>query len=95
MASRLYPTTRRLLGQVMQGLVTLRFGAVLSPLVLSLMALYSTGLLLLDRRQNGTRIAEWLPARAHPISTRALMKAVRHWAKQFSGLAAACMLAGR
>lgn len=46
MASRLYPTTRRLFGQVMQGLVTLRFGAVLSPLVLSLMTLYITGLLL-------------------------------------------------
>jgi hypothetical protein len=54
------------------------------------MAIYVTGLLLLDRRQNGTRIADWLPARAHDalnrllrthaISTRALMKAVIGWA---------------
>jgi hypothetical protein len=91
MASRLYPTTRRLFSQVMRGLGALGFGAVLSPLALSLIALYITGLLLLDRRQNGTRIADWLPARAHdainrllrthPISARALMKAIRHWAK--------------
>jgi hypothetical protein len=75
----------------MQSLGALGYGAVLSPLVLSLTALYITGLLLLDRRQNGTRIADWLPARAHDainrllrthsISTRALMKAIRHWAK--------------
>jgi hypothetical protein len=92
MASRLYPTTRRLFGQVSRGLETLGLGAVVSPLVLSVMALYITGLVLLDRRRNGTRIADWLPARAHdainrllrihPISTRALMKAIRHWAKQ-------------
>jgi hypothetical protein len=91
MASRLYPTTRRLFSQVMRSLGALGYGAVLSPLVLSLTALYITGLLLLDRRQNGTRIADWLPARAHdainrllrthPISARALMKAIRHWAK--------------
>jgi hypothetical protein len=42
MTSRLYPITRRLFRQVMQGLVTLRLGAVLSPLVLSLTALYIT-----------------------------------------------------
>ena len=72
MASRLYPTTRRLFGQVMRGLTTLGLGAVLSPLVLSLMALYITGLLLLDRRQNGTRIADWLPARAHDAINRLL-----------------------
>jgi hypothetical protein len=67
----------------MQGLETPGVGAAVSPLVLSLMALYITGWLLSDRRQNGTRIADWLPARAHdainrlvrthPIATRALM----------------------
>jgi hypothetical protein len=55
------------------------------------MAVYITGLLLLDRRQNGTRIAAWLPARAHDainrllrthiLSPRALMETVISWAK--------------
>jgi hypothetical protein len=64
---------------------------VLSPLVLSLMALYITGLLLLDRRQNGIRVLGWLPAWAHDaincllrtlsISTRALMRAIKQLAK--------------
>jgi hypothetical protein len=55
------------------------------------MTVYITGLLLLDRHQNGTRIADWLPARAHDtinrllrtrtISTRALMETVIKWAK--------------
>jgi len=72
-------------------LKTLGLGAVLSPIVFALMALYIAGLLLLDRRQNGTRIANWLPARAHDalnrllrtheVSTHALMKAIIGWAK--------------
>jgi hypothetical protein len=67
------------------------FGAALCPLTFSLMAVYITGLLLLDRRQNGTRIADWLPARAHDainrllrthaLSTRVLMETVISWAK--------------
>lgn len=69
----------------------LGLGAILSPLVFSLMAVYIVGLLLLDRRQNGTRIADWLPARAHDalnrllckhaVSTRALMKVIVAWGK--------------
>ena len=91
MTSRLYPSTRRLFGQVARVLKTLGLGAMLSPIAFSLMAVYITGLLLLDRRQNGTRIANWLPARAHDalnrllrtheVSTRALMKAIIGWAK--------------
>lgn len=91
MTSRLYPSTRRLFWQVVRVLKTLGLGAVLSPMVFALMALYIAGLLLLDRRQNGTRIANWLPARAHDalnrllrtheVSTRALMKAIIGWAK--------------
>jgi len=67
-------------------------GAIFSPLVVGLMAIYITGLLLLDQRQNGTRIADWLPAcaddglnrlvRVHEISTCAVMRAVREWAKR-------------
>ena len=92
MASRLYPTTRWLFKQVVRSLRAFGLGAMLSPLVFGLMAIYITGLLLLDRRQNGTRIADWLPARAHDalnrllrtheLSTRAVMKAVIGWAKQ-------------
>ena len=92
MASRLYPSTRRLFRQVVRALEALGLGTVLSPLIFGLVALYVTGLLLLDRRQNGTRIADWLPARAHdalnrllrvpPLSTRALMGGVIAWAKR-------------
>ena len=65
MASRLHPTTGRLFRQVFRVLIQFGLGACVSPLVFALMAVYITGLLLLDRRQNGTRIADWLPARAH------------------------------
>jgi len=44
----------------------------MSSLTFALMAVYITGLLLLDRRQNGTRIADWLPARAHDALNRLL-----------------------
>ncbi len=91
MASRLYPTTRRLFRTVLQHLNLFGMGTVVSPLVLGLMAVYITGLLLLDRRQNGTRIAAWLPARAHDalnrllrvhrVSTRALMGCLIQWAR--------------
>ena len=70
----------------------LGLGAVLSPLSFGLMVMYITGLLLLDRRQNGTRFTHWLPARCHDainrllrtheISSRALMRAVTEWAKR-------------
>lgn len=92
MASRLYPTTRRLFRQIAKSLKAFGFGAALCPLTFSLMAVYITGLLLLDRRQNGTRIADWLPARAHDainrllrthtISTRVLMDTVISWARR-------------
>ena len=86
MASRLYPITRWLFGQVVENLKVVGLKVILSPLVFSLMAIYITGLILLDRRQNGTRISNWLPARAHDainrllrihkVSTRAMMRAV-------------------
>ena len=92
MASRLYPTTRRLFRQVLGSLLTLGLTTVLPPWPLVLMALYVTALIMLDCRQNGQRMANWLPARAHdafnrllrvcPLSTRAIMKAVIRWAKR-------------
>lgn len=91
MASRLYPTTRRLYRQVLRYLKHFGLDAVVSPLVLALIAVDITGLLLLDRRQNSSRIADWLPARAHDalnrllrvyaLSTRALMGGLVQWAK--------------
>lgn len=57
-----------------------------------MLAIYISGLLLLDRRQNGTRISKWLPARCHDAinrllrnpdtSSRLLMKTVLEWAKR-------------
>lgn len=94
MASRLYPdypTIRWLYRQVLRHLKGLGLGSAASPLVLGLMALYITGLLVPDRRQNGTRMANWLPARApdslnhllrvHRVSTWGLMEALIQWAK--------------
>lgn len=67
-------------------------GIVECSLRFSLLALYICGLLLLDKRQNATRVAEWLPGRAHDalnrlltqhsISTRSLFAKVIEWAKR-------------
>jgi len=91
MASRLYPTTRRLFWQVVKALSQLGLGAALSPLGFSLLALYVAGLILLDRRQTPWCIADWLPARAHdalnrflrtmPLQTRPLMGQLISFAK--------------
>lgn len=92
MASRLYPTTRRLLRQVQSALIQLGYRPVWDPLTLTLVALYTAGLILLDRDQTNTRIADWLPARAHdafnrllrvlPFSTRLLMSVLVAWANR-------------
>jgi hypothetical protein len=85
MAFRLYRTTRRLYSQVTQALRTLHVPAAVghSPTLFGLVALYVTGLVLLDARPSQTRISQVLPARAHdalnrllrtaPLSTRALL----------------------
>ncbi len=54
------------------------------------MALYVTGLVLLDARQTQTRVASFLPGRCHdalnrllrvmPLSTRAVMRLLAGWA---------------
>jgi hypothetical protein len=86
MALRLYRTTRRLYGQVTAVLQRLQVpGAVgANPTLFGLIALYVTGLVLLDARPSQTRISQVLPAREHdalnrllrtvPLSTRALMR---------------------
>src|SRR5215211_8299107 len=85
MAFRLYRTTRRLYSQVTQALRTLHVPAAVghNPTRFGLVALYVTGLLLLDARPSQTRISQVLPAREHdalnrllrtvPLSTRALL----------------------
>jgi hypothetical protein len=63
-----------------------------SPTTAALIALYVSGLILLDGRQTQTRVARFLPARAHdalnrllrvmPLSTRALMVLLREWVRR-------------
>jgi hypothetical protein len=91
MASRLYGTTRQLFLLTCGILRTLGLAATLDPTVFALLALYVTGLILLDRRQTPWRMQAWLPARCHdalnrllrvmPLSTRAIMRCLACWAK--------------
>lgn len=89
MTSRLYRTTRPLVAQV--SLILRRFGVeeVATPTTVALIALYVAGLILLDGRQTQTRVALFLPGRAHdalnrllrvmPLCTRALMRLLIAW----------------
>jgi len=92
MASRLYGTTRALYGQVVRALDELRIGDWGSPTARALVALYITGLILLDVRQTQTRVTRFLPGRCHdalnrllrlmPCSTRGLMALLVQWVKR-------------
>ena len=84
MTSRLYRTTRPLAAQVALMVDRLGVRAVVgSPTTVALIALYVSGLVLIDGRQTQTRVTLFLPSRAHdalnqllrvmPLSTRALM----------------------
>jgi DDE superfamily endonuclease len=89
MTSRRYRTTRPLVAQV--SLILRRFGVeeVATPTTGALIALYVAGLILLDGRQTQTRVALFLPGRAHdalnrllrvmPLCTRALMRLLIAW----------------
>lgn len=84
MASRLYSSTRRLYLQVELMLCRLQVATLGTPTLAVLIALYVTGLILLDGRPTQTRVARFLPGRCHdalnrllrvmPWSTRALMR---------------------
>ena len=86
MASRLSRTTRPLFAQVVAALQPLQVLAAVggSPTTFGLVALYVTGLVLLEARPTQPRISAALPARAHdalnrllratPLSTRALLR---------------------
>jgi hypothetical protein len=103
MASRLYGTTRQLFLRVTIVLGQLSLNGVLSPTAFALLAIYVTGLILLDRRQTPWRMQAWLPARCHdalnrllrimPVSTRAVMGCLALWARR-KGLAGYLTLDG-
>ena len=83
MTPRLYRTTRPLAARLSVLLRRIGISAVGSPTMAALITLYVAGLILLDGRQTQTRVALYLPSRAHdalnrllrmmPLSTRALM----------------------
>jgi len=91
MASRLYRTTRQLYGQVLGILSRWHVEKIGTPTAIALLALYVTGLILLDVRQTQTRVARFLPGRCHdalnrllrvmPFSTRGLMVLLVQWVK--------------
>lgn len=72
MTSRLYPSTRFIYRQVAQVLRALGAAAVGGPAFFDLLCLYVTGLILLDKRQNATRITRFLPGRCHDALNRLL-----------------------
>jgi hypothetical protein len=71
-ASRLYRTTRPLYLQVTRVLDRLGVAALGSPTTAILIALYVTGLILLDARPTQTRLARFLPGRCHDALNRLL-----------------------
>jgi hypothetical protein len=94
MALRLYRTTRPLFAQVAAALHTLGVAVAVGgrPTAFGLVALYITGLVLLDARQTQPRISAALPARCHdalnrllramPLSTRALLRGLLWFAQR-------------
>jgi hypothetical protein len=92
MASRLYRTTRPLYLEVIRQLRQLGIGVVGTPATFALIALYISGLILLDRHPTQTRVSRFLPARCHdainrllrvmPLSSRALMGSLICWVRR-------------
>lgn len=72
MASRLYPTTRSVYRQVVNVLWALGVATLGSPNLFGFISLYVTGLILLDERQNQSRITRFLPGRCHDALNRLL-----------------------
>jgi DDE superfamily endonuclease len=91
-ASRLYRTTRPLYLQVTGILDRLGVARTGSPTTAILIALYVTGLVLLDARPTQTRVTRFLPGRCHdalnrllrttPWSTRVLLGRLVAWIRQ-------------
>jgi hypothetical protein len=70
MASRLYGTTRRLYRAIDSALTRVQISDLGSPTLRALIALYVTGLVLLDMRQTQRRLSDTLPARGHDALNR-------------------------
>jgi hypothetical protein len=93
-ASRLYRTTRPLYLQVARVLDQLGVATIGSPTTAILIALYVTGLILLDARPTQTRVTRLLPGRCHdalnrllrttPWSTRVLLGLLVAWIRHAS-----------
>ena len=91
MTARLYRTTRALHAAVLRVLAGLHLAAVGTPTTVALIALYVTGLILLDERQTQTRVTRHLPGRCHdalnrllrtmPLSTRAVLAVLARWVR--------------
>jgi hypothetical protein len=100
-ASRLYRTTRPLYLQVVGVLDRLGIGAAGSPTTALLIALYVTGLVLLDARPTQTRLTRFLPGRCHdalnrllrsmPLSTRTLMALLIGWIRRLETAGYVCL----
>jgi hypothetical protein len=100
-ASRLYRTTRPLYLQVTRALDRLGVAAVGSPTTAVLIALYVTGLVLLDARPTQTRVTRVLPGRCHdalnrllrttPWSTRKLLTPLATWIRHASRSGYLCL----
>lgn len=96
MASRLYSTTR----QVTRQLSSLQIATVVHPTTAALIALYVTGLILLDVRQLQTRVTRFPPSGCHDalnrlprvmlLSTRALMAQLIRWIQRHGGKSYLC-----
>ena len=101
MASRLYRTTRPLYLQVTGALDQLGVATVASPTTAILIALYVTGLVLLDARPTQTRVTRLLPGRCHdalnrllrttPWSTRALTSLLVAWVRRMGASGSLCL----
>ncbi len=72
MVSRLYASTRSLWEQVETAIAALDVGRGRPRRVVEVMALYITGLILLEKNQTAVRIATVLPGRAHDALNRLL-----------------------
>jgi hypothetical protein len=100
-ASRLYRTTRPLYLQVTRALDQLGLATIGNPTTAVLIALYVTGLVLLDAHPTQTRVARLLPGRCHdalnrllrttPWSTRALTSLLVAWIRRMGASGYLCL----
>jgi len=101
MVSRLYANTRSLWEQVTTAVAALEVGRGRPGRVVEVMALYVTGLILLEKSQTAVRIATVLPGRAHdalnrllrvlPWSPHQLILGLIRWVQRQAGTGYLCL----